>query len=101
MSGDMLPVVETLPDTNAILFPHDNILSLTVKYTHAQVKYLRTEREISKLAAEGNHKRKNKIIHSQLRKASMARNVALRNIERFLNAAAKDQVDQKAIWNDV
>ena len=72
----------------------DNILSLTVKYTHAQINYLRIEKEISELAAEGNHKRKNKIIHSQLRKAGMARNVALRNIERFLNAAAKDHVAQ-------
>ena len=78
------------------LFPDDNILSLTVKYTHAQINYLRIEKEISELAAEGNHKRKNKIIHSKLRKAGMARNGARRNIECFRNAAAKDQVNPES-----
>ncbi len=87
-----MPVVETLPDTDAMLSPDHNILSLTVKYTHAQINYLRIEKEVAGLAAEGNHKKKNKIINAQLKKAGMARNVALRNIERFLNAAAKDQV---------
>ena len=92
-----MPVVETLPDTDAMLSPDHNILSLTVKYTHAQINYLRIEKKIAELAAEGNHKRKNKIIHSQLRKAGIARNVALRNIERFLNAAAKDQVKTRSL----
>ena len=79
----------------------DNILSLTVKYTQAQIKVLRTEREVAELAKAGKHKVKNKIINSQLLKASLVRNKALKAIEDFLNQAAKDHVDQKAIWNDV
>jgi hypothetical protein len=84
----LLPVIDTLPDTDAMVAGP----ALCSKYITAQIKYLRIAREVAELAAEGKHKRKNKIIHSTMRKASMAKNITLRDIESFLNAAAKDQV---------
>ena len=92
-----MPVVETLPDTDAMVAGP----ALCAEYVEAQVKVLRIEREVADLAKQGKHKVKNKIINSQLRKATMVRNKALTELENFLNQSAKDHVNQKAIWNDV
>ena len=59
------------------------------KYIQAQIAVLEIERRIAKLAEEGNHKLKNKIIHSDLMKATMKRNKAERNLIRELNIIAQ------------
>jgi hypothetical protein len=92
---NLMPVVETLPDTDAMLAG----TALSEKYIAAQIKVLNIEREVVKWAAEGNHKIKNQIINSQLKKASMARNVALKKLVDSLNAAAMVQHNISAAWN--
>jgi len=70
-------------------FEDKYILDLCVKYGGAQMKCLRIESEVKRLAAEGNHKKKNKIIHTQGQTASTARNEALRRLVELLDQEAE------------
>ena len=58
------------------------------KYILAQIAVLEIERRITKLANEGNHKLKNKIINSDLMKATQKRNKAARTLLTELNTIA-------------
>lgn len=72
---------------------HDeNIISLSCKYVNSQIKVRHIEKEIAALAEAGKHKVKNKVINSQLLKARLTRNKALKALEDFLNQIAEDQV---------
>jgi hypothetical protein len=94
---NLLPVVETLPDTDAMVAG----LALCSEYVTAHIKVRRIEKEVADLAEQGKHKVKNKIIYSRLLKATLTRNKALAALEAFLNQTAEDHVNQKAVWNDV
>ncbi len=57
-------------------FDDREILSLCVAYSAAKAACLRMDAEVAALAAEGDHKHKNKLIHTKGTKASIAKNKA-------------------------
>jgi hypothetical protein len=63
-------------------------------YIAAQIKVLEIEQKIRELAEAGKHKVKNKIISEQLRKATSAKNKALRAIIASMNAKAAREIAQ-------
>ena len=65
---------------------------LSAEYVEARIKVRRIEKEVARLAAKGDHKRKNKIISTQLRKATIARNMAESRLVAELDRIAEGQV---------
>ena len=61
-------------------------------YIDAQAKVLKIEQEVRELAEKGKHKLKNKIIHEQLRKASISKNEALSALVTSLNQTVEKQI---------
>ena len=71
---------------------YDEILSERLdKFLDAQIKVNTVRMEIQRLAEQGKHKIKNKVIHSNLRKASIKRNEARRDLVRRLEEMAEEQ----------
>ena len=78
------------------------LTSLVAEYMVAQSDVLVLERRIRRLAREGDHKRKNKIITTELAKATLARNQAQSALMAMIDADTQEYVNERLpeSWTD-
>lgn len=68
---------------------------LAGEYAAAQIAVLIVERTVLRLADEGDHKKKNKVIWTELRKKTLERNAAARRLMDYLNGEAEQMVEER------